>query len=41
MSGSLSVEERRVSQRFLMLKGGIAEAALQFDQKLAAAEFNR
>jgi hypothetical protein len=40
MSASLSVKESRVSRRFLYSKG-LAEAALQFDQKLAVRHFDR
>ena len=40
MSASLSVQESRVSQRFLCSMG-IAEARLGFHQKLAARRFDR
>ena len=40
MSASLSVQESRVSQRFLCSRG-LAEATLWLHQKLAATEFDR
>jgi hypothetical protein len=40
MSASLSVQESRVSRRFLS-SWGHRQAALQFDQKLAARHFDR